>query len=221
TATSGSLTSATSSGINITAGTVAKLAITDVNGGANPAAGVGFPVTVQSQDAGGNPTNVTGGTALGFSLSRTAGTGTLGGTLSGTIAIGANTVTVSGVTYSKAESGVVITATRTSGPAATAGSSAPFTVDIGPASKLAITSVIATKLAITSVNGGSNPTAGTAFSVTVRSEDANGNFSNVSAATGVSLTLKTGTGTLGGTLTGTIAASSSTLTISGVTYTRA
>jgi hypothetical protein len=78
-----------------------------------------------------------------------------------------------------------------------------------------------TKLAITSVNGGANPVAGTAFSVIVQSQDSGGAASPVSATTGISLSLETGTGKLGGTLTGTITAGTSQTTINGVTYTKA
>src|SRR5439155_1087833 len=63
-----------------------------------------------------------------------------------------------------------------------------------------------TALAITSVNGGSHPSAGTAFSVVVQARDASGMRRNVTAATGLSLNLKTGNGPLGGTLTGIIPA---------------
>jgi hypothetical protein len=114
-----------------------KLVITSVNGGANPTAGTGFSVVVQAQTATGAPANVTAATAV--SLSRVAGTGTLGGTLTGTIAAGTNQVTISGVTYTKAESGVILRATRTSGDALTAGDSAAFTVNPGAAAKLAFT----------------------------------------------------------------------------------
>src|SRR5581483_10741509 len=62
-------------------------------------------------------------------LSLTTGTGTLAGTLTGTIASGTNSITISGVTYSKADSGVVITAIRTSGDLLAPGDSAPFIVD--------------------------------------------------------------------------------------------
>ena len=107
-----------------------KLAISSVNGGSNPIIGTAFSVVVQSRDAGGTPQNVTAATAV--SLSRKTGTGTLGGTVSGTIAAGTSSVTISGVTYSKAENGVVLTATRTSGDSLTAADSAPFTVAAQP-----------------------------------------------------------------------------------------
>src|SRR5437879_2896844 len=96
-----------------------KLAITSVNSGANPAAGGAFSVVIQAQSNNGNAANVSG--ATGVSLSLKTGTGTLGGTLSGTIAAGTNQTTLTGVTYTKVESGVSLTVTRTSGDNLTAG----------------------------------------------------------------------------------------------------
>ena len=107
-----------------------KLAITTVNGGSNPTAGTAFSVVVQAQDTNNNPANVT--TNTGVSLSRNTGSGTVGGTVTGTITAGTNTVTINGVTYNKAESGVSLTATRTSGNTLTAGNSSSFTVLNGP-----------------------------------------------------------------------------------------
>ena len=98
-----------------------RLVVTQVNGGVNPSAGIGFAVVVQAWDSVG-PAVVTASTAV--SLSRQTGTGTLGGTLTGTITAGSNTVTISGVTYTRAESGVSITAARTSGDLLTPGTSA-------------------------------------------------------------------------------------------------
>jgi len=88
-----------------------------------------FSVTVQSVNALGNPTNVPNATS--FSLSRFAGTGTLSGTLTGTIPANQNSVIVSGVSYSVAESGVIILASRTAGEVLTDGQSTPFTVTQG------------------------------------------------------------------------------------------
>jgi hypothetical protein len=103
-----------------------KLAITTVNGGSSPTVGATFSVIVQSQNAGGTPRNVTTNTAVTLSLN--TGTGTLGGTLTGTITNGNNSVTIIGVTYNKAENGVILTATRTSGNNLTAGNSSSFNV---------------------------------------------------------------------------------------------
>ena len=132
--------SATSTGgytYTSTAPAPTKLALTSINGGANPTVGAVFPVVVQAQDAGGNPSNVIATTAVSLSLK--TGTGSLGGTLTGSITAGSNQVTITGVTYSKAESGVVITATRTSGDVLAAGDSAAFTVNPGAANILAFT----------------------------------------------------------------------------------
>ncbi len=105
------------------------LAISSVNDGAHPTAGSGFSVIVQSQDGSGLDRNVA--SATGVQLRLKTGSGTLGGTLTGTIPAGANQLVISGVTYTKSESGVVLTATCTSGAALTPGDSAPFTVDPG------------------------------------------------------------------------------------------
>jgi hypothetical protein len=107
--------------------TPTKLVITSVNGGANPTAGIGFSVVVQAQDASGVPRNVLANTSV--TLTRKTGTGVLGGTTSGTIAANTSQVTISGVTYSKAEAGVSLTASATG---LTFGDSALFTVT-GPA----------------------------------------------------------------------------------------
>ena len=88
--------------------------------------GVGFNVVVQAQDGTSTPQNVVASTAV--ALTRTTGTGTLGGTLTCTMTAGSTSCTVIGVTYSKAEAGVSITATRTSGDSLAAGTSATFTV---------------------------------------------------------------------------------------------
>ena len=112
--------------LNASPGPATSVAITQVNGGVNPQAGVPFSVVVQSQDVDGIPSPVVADTSVVLSL--TTGTGTLGGTLTSTITAGTNSVTISGVTYSKIESGVVITATRTSGDSLAAGNSAPFNV---------------------------------------------------------------------------------------------
>lgn len=103
-----------------------SLAITSVNGGASPFADVGFSAVVQAQDANGASRQVLADTDVSLSLN--TGSGPLGGTLTGTIPAGSVSATISGITYGTAESGVVLTATRTSGDSLTAGDSPPFTV---------------------------------------------------------------------------------------------
>lgn len=103
-----------------------KLAVASINGGANPVAGVPFNVVVQALDCASAVQNVALATSV--TLSRTSGSGVLGGSLSCTIPSGSNSCTVTGVTYSVAEPSVVVTATRTSGDVLGAGRSAPFAV---------------------------------------------------------------------------------------------
>lgn len=111
-----------------------KLAITDVNGGLPPSVNVPFEVTVQSQDEDGIPANVTEDTEVTLTLA--TGTGTLGGTLVGTILSGQNSVIFNNVTYDTGEPGVSITATTTDGMVLTPATSAVFEV-LSPATQLA------------------------------------------------------------------------------------
>jgi hypothetical protein len=169
--------------------TPTKLAVTSINGGNNPVAGSPFSAIIQAQDAGGNPLNVSGDT--GISISLKTGTGTLAGTLIGTISAGTNQISISGISYSKAEGGIVLTATRTSGDALTAGDSAPFGVNPGAATAL----VIRTQP--------TNAPAGSAIpgSLTVAVQDSLGNVVTSSTA---SITVAIGTNPDGGTLSGTV-----------------
>ncbi len=87
-----------------------------------PTINIPFAVIAQVQDAGGNPQPApNGGTAT---LSLTAGSGTLGGTLTATVNPGQNVVIFRNLTYNTAQSGVQLTV---SGLSLTAGSST-FTV---------------------------------------------------------------------------------------------
>jgi hypothetical protein len=113
-----------------------KLTIPSVNGGVNPTVGVGFSVVVQAQDGSSTPRIVAANTAVTLSL--LTGTGALGGNPGCTIPTGSNTCTVTGVTYSVAEGGVSLTATRTSGDVLAAGNSAAFAVDAAMGSAAAI-----------------------------------------------------------------------------------
>ena len=114
------------------------LTISAVNGGVNPRAGVGFNVVVQVLFGNAVPTNVVANSTV--TLSRATGTGAVGGNVGGTLLAGSNSVTISGVTYTKAESGVVLTATRTAGDTMPAGNSAAFTVTAGTAAIITMTS---------------------------------------------------------------------------------
>lgn len=85
-----------------------------------------FSVTIQAQNDNGQPRNVQANTDVVLELVN--GSGTLGGTLTGSIPAGSNTITITGVTYSVAESNVQIRVRRTAGDNLTNGLSAPFTV---------------------------------------------------------------------------------------------
>jgi len=152
----------------------------------SPTAGSAFSVTVRSQDAYGAFSNVVAGTA--FSLSVNGYGGAIGGTVTGTLTAGSSTVTVSGVTLSTAGTGAIITATRTSGDALTAGTSTAFNV-LSPASQLAFVSVPGT---------GSTGTALAAFTVEARRPD---NSLDDTYTGNITIAKASGPGTLSGTLT--------------------
>jgi len=76
----------------------------------------------------------------------------------------------------------------------------------------------ATQLNISSVNGGADVYENQAFSVSVQALDSDGNAAVVDSDVSVTLSVGTGSGTLGGTTTGTIASGTSSVTINGVTY---
>jgi len=154
-----------------------QLAITAVNGGASPTAGTGFSVVVQSQDPTGTAATVVSNTAVSLSLN--TGGGTLAGTLTGTIVAGSNSVTITGVTYTKAEGGVILAAARTSGDNLTAGTSAAFTVTAGAFAKLQLLMPGETAAPGSASGKTGSPTAqtaGSAFTVTVNAVDANWNL---------------------------------------------
>jgi len=167
-----------------------KLVIVSVNGGSAPVAGTPFGVVVQSQDNTGAACNATVDTAVSLSLN--TGTGTLGGTLNGLISAGSHTITITNVTYTKAENGVVLTVSRTSGDNLTPGNSSPFTVNPGVVS--AAQSTVLASPASVAANGASSST------ITVTLKDAynnpvagktvtlakNGGSSTISAASGPS-----------------------------------
>ncbi|MBK9290169.1 MAG: T9SS type A sorting domain-containing protein [Bacteroidetes bacterium] len=77
---------------------------------------------------------------------------------------------------------------------------------------------VATKLAVSPVNNGNNPTQNVPFTVTVQALDNSNVPTNVTTDTQVTLSLATGTGNLGGTLTATIATGENSVTFNNVTY---
>lgn len=108
-----------------------RVAPTLINSGSSPTQFVPFDVEVSAVDLDGNPVNVPADRDITLSLE--TGTGILGGTLTGTILSGQDSVTISGVTYDTDESGVVLRATDTSGvPTHLSALSDPFTVNPPP-----------------------------------------------------------------------------------------
>jgi autotransporter-associated beta strand protein len=109
-----------------------KLVITSVP--ASATAGTDFSVTVQAQDSGGSPLNVTQNTDV---LLTASGEGALSGNTI-TIPSGQNTVTLNSVQYTKAEA-ITLTASRTSGDQLdTSVASSPITINAGAASQLIV-----------------------------------------------------------------------------------
>ncbi len=173
-------------GDQIAGGVAVKLAVTSVNGGSSPTINAPFTVTVQAQDISNIATPVTSNTQV--SIAKATGTGTLGGTLTGTILAGENSVTFTDITYNTAEAGVSITATATSGMSLSAGTSGTFTV-LAPASQLALVGVPA--------NGQANTNL-TSFTVEARRPD---NTVDGSYSGNITITKGSGPGTISGTLT--------------------
>ena len=115
-----------------------QLVITQVNGGTNPTAGTPFDVVVQAQNGSGVATNVLTHTLVNLSLN--TGSGTLVA-LSSVFPPGQKQATFTGVTYSKAQDGVVLEATvAPGGDSLTSGLSTAITVN--PAAVSASTSTV-------------------------------------------------------------------------------
>lgn len=166
------------------AGAPSKFAVTTINSGSSPSTATSFDVVVQLQDDSDNPVNATQDTSVTLSVG--SGTGTLGGTVTGTISSGNNTTTISGVTYDTAESGVQITATNTGG-SLTAGTSSSVEV-LDDADQLVLVSA---------------PTSGTTdlslTSFTVEARRSGDSSVDLNYTKSITITKASGTGTLGGT----------------------
>jgi hypothetical protein len=179
TASANGLTSGTST-FNVISGAASKLVYTIVP--ATGTAGTAFSVTVQSQDANGNPASSTSDTTITLNLA--SGGGILSGILTGTISTSGNSVTISTPVYSKPDT-LTLTATATAGETAlTAVTSGGIVFSAGAATQLAFTSTAATT------------TAGVASgSITVQRQDFFGN-ANTTDATRLVTLASTSTGTV-------------------------
>jgi hypothetical protein len=166
--------------------TATKLAYTIVP--STGTAGTPFSVTVQSQDANGNPASVTSATTI--TLSKATGAGSLSGTLTGTISSGGSSVTITTPVYSAADI-MTLTASATAGMTGlTAVTSGNITFSAGAATKGVLT---------TQPSGAVNGVALSTQPV-VQLQDASSN--NVSTAgVNVVASIASGTGVLGETTT--------------------
>jgi len=167
-------------------GAASKLVYTTVP--STGTAGTAFSVTVQSQDANGNPASPTSATTI--ALSKATGGGTLSGVLTGSIPTNGNSVTISTPVYSKADT-MTLTATATAGETSlTPITSGNIVFSAGAASQLVFT---------TQPVGGVNPGAALGTQPAVEVEDANGN-PILSSPPAVTLAITSGTGNSAGTL---------------------
>ncbi len=188
------------------------VAVASVNGGIDPSAGAPFTLTVESRDRLGFPQNVVGATGVGLGV--TTGTGSLSGTTSCQVPAAAHACTMPGVVYSKVESGVVLTVSRTSGDSLTPGNSTPISF---------IAALPPIQLGVLSVNGGADPVAGTPFPIVIQAQDLHGNGANVVTDTAVQVGVTTGTGYLvpAATVKCQIPMGSSSCTASNLVYSKA
>ena len=163
TATSGTLTSATTSpAFTITAGTATKIALT-TQPSASTVAGTAFaqqPV-VTIQDAQGN--TVTSATD-NVTIALTTGTGTLSGTA--TVAAVAGVATFTGLKINLTGTDKVLTAT--SGTLTSATTSPAFTITAGALDHFSVTKTDSSAIG--------TQTAGTSFNVMIRAQDVNNNL---------------------------------------------
>jgi hypothetical protein len=159
-------------------------------------------ITVQARDVNNNNLTTGGSTVV---ISRSSGTGTIGGTTDN----GNGTYTATVTSPTATGSGTfVATLGGTAVGTAVGASSSVVTYTPGPATKLVYTSTPA------------SPKTGTAFSVTVESEDQFGNPSSPTSTTTVALTQSGGSGVLSGTRSNTISTSATSTVISGVLYSK-
>ncbi|RNC85933.1 MAG: T9SS C-terminal target domain-containing protein [Balneola sp.] len=180
--------------------TPAKFAVTTVNNSNSPTADTSFDVVIELQDSDDEATNATQDTSVTLSLA--TGNGNLGGTLTGTISSGSNSVTISGVTYDTAESGVSITATNTGG-SLTAGTSSTFTV-LEAATKLVIQNF---------PTSGATSESISEFTVEIQRAD---DSVDLNSSASVSIAVNSGSGNLSG--TSPVSASSGVATFSDISF---
>lgn len=176
----------TISGEAISVNVPVKLIFSGINNGLPPTINVPFTVVVKAVDANNQAANVSSNTTVQLQLQ--TGTGTLGGTLTGVIPTGSNTIEFTNVIYNKAEANVSLKALTTVGMSLEPAISQPFTVN-----------AVATNLAFVGFPAyGQIGSAVPAFTVEARRPDqlVDQNYTGV-----ITLTKLSGSGTVAGTLT--------------------
>ncbi len=184
-ATAGGLTGATSTAFNVTVGAASKLVFTVQPSSVSAGSSIAPAVAVSIEDALGNLVTSANST-ITLSIGTNPSSGTLGGTLAAAAVNGV--ATFSTLKINNAGTGYTLAAAD----GALAGTSAPFNVTVGSASKLVFT------VQPTSVTAGSSISP----ALTVSVEDSQGNL--VATATN-SITMAIGTNPSSGTLGGTLA----------------
>lgn len=110
----------------ISTSTATQVVVTDLNNSVVPTQGQPFSITIESQDDDNLATFVS--TDTEFLVSVFSGTGVLTGTTTGTMLAGNSQITISGLVYDTAESGIVLQVTATSGDVLSPGNTASFTM---------------------------------------------------------------------------------------------
>ena len=151
-------------------------------------AGTAFSVTVQSQDANGNPSNLASATTI--TLSKASGGGSLSGILTGSIGIGANSVTIATPVYSKSDT-MTLTATASSGVTLTAVTSGSIVFSAGLLDHFAISTITSPQTAGTAITG-MTLTAQDAYNNTVASFVSTVTYSGTAGITGTSASFSAG-----------------------------
>ncbi len=196
--TSGTLTAATTSAVNVTPAAASKLVVT-TQPPSSVTAGSGFGLTVQVEDSFGNVAT-SFNSSVTVALSSNPGKSTLGGTL--TVTAKSGVAIFSGLTLNEASTGYTL---KLSSGTLTAATTTAFNV----------TPDVATKLVVIS-QPPSSVTAGSGFGLTVQVEDASGKgFTSFKGSVTIALSSNPGKSTLGGTLT--VTAKSGVATFSGLT----
>ena len=162
-------------------------------------------LTVTAKDQYSNNVGGTGGASVVFSNS--TGTGTVGSTTDNTNGTYTATVTAANLVGS----GGFVATLNGSNVNSGGGSQTTST----------ITYIAGTATQLVFSTTPSTGTAGTAFSVTVQSQDAYGNVANLASTTTITLSKATGGGTLSGTLTGSINSGTNSVTIATPIYSKA